>query len=47
MKEGAIELDDVVVKDPTFEIDVSAPKTHVLRAGKKQLRKIVIGPPRP
>jgi tyrosyl-tRNA synthetase len=47
MKEGAIELDDVVIKDPTFEIDVSAPKTHVLRAGKKQLRKIVIGQPRP
>jgi len=47
MKEGAIELDDVVIKDPTFEIDVSAPRTHVLRAGKKQLRKIVIGPPRP
>jgi tyrosyl-tRNA synthetase len=47
MKEGAIELDDVVIKDPTFEIDVSVPRTHVLRAGKKQLRKIVIGPPRP
>jgi tyrosyl-tRNA synthetase len=47
MKDGAIELDNVVIKDPTFEIDVSAPKTHVLRAGKKQLRKIVIGPPRP
>ncbi len=47
MKEGAIELDDVIIKDPTFEIDVSASKTHILRAGKKQLRKIVIGPPRP
>jgi tyrosyl-tRNA synthetase len=47
MKEGAIELDDVVIKDPTFEIDVSVPRTHILRAGKKQLRKIVIGPPRP
>ncbi len=47
MKEGAIELDNVVIKDPRFEIDVSSPKTHVLRAGKKQLRKIVIGPPRP
>ena len=44
MKEGAIELDDVVVKDPTFEIDVSTPQTHILRAGKKQLpHKIVIG----
>jgi tyrosyl-tRNA synthetase len=47
MKEGAVELDDVVIKDPTFEIDVSAPRTHILRAGKKQLRKIVIGSPRP
>ncbi len=47
MKEGAIELDDVIIKDPTFEIDMSASKTHILRAGKKQLRKIVIGPPRP
>ena len=45
MKEGAIEVDNVVIKDPTFEIDVGTSRVYILRAGKKEIRKIVVGPP--
>jgi len=37
IKQGAVELDDVVITDPTYEIDLNTPRKHLLRVGKKQI----------
>ena len=37
IKQGAVELNDVVITDPTFEIDLNTPKTHLVRVGKKKV----------
>jgi tyrosyl-tRNA synthetase len=34
-KQGAIEVDDVVIKDPTFAINLNIPRTYKVRVGKK------------
>jgi len=34
-KQGAIEVDDVVIKDPTFAINLNVPRTYKVRVGKK------------
>jgi tyrosyl-tRNA synthetase len=42
IKQGAVELNEVVVKDVAFEIDMSVPKTHLLRVGKKKFVHLVV-----
>ncbi len=42
MKDRAIELDGAVISDPTFEIDLSVKKTYLLKAGKREFRRIVV-----
>src|SRR2546425_7120037 len=37
IKQGAVELDDVVITDPTYEIDLTTPRKHLLRVGKKKV----------
>jgi len=36
IKQGAVELDDGVITDPTYEIDLTTPAKHLLRVGKKK-----------
>jgi tyrosyl-tRNA synthetase len=35
IKQGAVEIDGVVIKDPTFVIKMNEPKTYTVRVGKK------------
>jgi tyrosyl-tRNA synthetase len=42
IKQGAVELDEVVITDPTYEIDLNIPKKHLLRVGKKKLFYFVV-----
>jgi len=42
MKDGAVELDDVAMTDPTVEIDLGTPRKYLLRVGKKQLFYFVV-----
>jgi 16S rRNA U516 pseudouridylate synthase RsuA-like enzyme len=35
IKQGAVEVDGVVIKDPTFVIKMSEPRTYTVRVGKK------------
>jgi len=36
VKQGAVEIDGVVVTDPTFEFDLSLPQRYLLKVGKKK-----------
>jgi tyrosyl-tRNA synthetase len=42
IKQGAVELNDVVITDPTYEIDLNTPKKHLLRVGKKKVFYFVV-----
>jgi tyrosyl-tRNA synthetase len=42
IKQGAVELDEKVITDPTYEIDLNVPQKHLLRVGKKQLFYFII-----
>ena len=42
IKQGAVELDDVVITDPTYEIDLNSPQKHLLRVGKKKVFYFVV-----
>jgi tyrosyl-tRNA synthetase len=37
IKQGAVELDGTVIKDPRHEIDLNTPRRYVLRVGKKSI----------
>lgn len=37
IKQGAVELDEVAITDPTYEIDLNTPRKHLLRVGKKKV----------
>ncbi|HKD49874.1 MAG TPA: tyrosine--tRNA ligase [Candidatus Acidoferrum sp.] len=36
IKEGAVEIDNVVISDPTFEFDLSIPRKYLIKAGKQK-----------
>ena len=42
IKQGAVELDEKVITDPTYEIDLNVPQKHLLRVGKKQLFYFIV-----
>ncbi len=42
IKQGAVELDDVAITDPTYEIDLNTPRKHLLRVGKKKVFYFVV-----
>jgi len=42
IKQGAVELDDVVIADATYEIDLNTPQKHLLRVGKKKVFYFVV-----
>ena len=37
IKQGAVELDGAVIKDPRHEIDLNSPRRYLLRVGKKNI----------
>ena len=41
IKAGAVEVDDIVIKDPTHEIDLSIPRKHLLKVGKRKFYFVV------
>jgi tyrosyl-tRNA synthetase len=42
IKQGAVELDDVAITDPTYEIDLNMPRKHLLRVGKKKVFYFIV-----
>jgi tyrosyl-tRNA synthetase len=42
IKQGAVELDAVVITDPTYEIDLNVPRKHLLRVGKKKIFYFIV-----
>jgi tyrosyl-tRNA synthetase len=42
IKQGAVELDDCVITDPTYEIDLTTPRKHLLRVGKKKVFYFIV-----
>ncbi len=42
IKQGAVELDDVVITDPTYEVDLNTARKHLLRVGKKKLFYFIV-----
>jgi len=42
IKQGAVEFDGVVIKDPTFAINMNEPGTHTVRVGKKPPFLVVV-----
>jgi tyrosyl-tRNA synthetase len=42
IKQGAVELDEVVIKDPTYEIDLNVPRKYLLRVGKRKIFYFVV-----
>jgi len=42
IKQGAVELDDKVIIDPTYEIDLNLQRKHLLRVGKKKLFYFIV-----
>lgn len=42
IKQGAVELDDAVITDPAYEIDLKVAQKHLLRVGKKKLFYFVV-----
>jgi tyrosyl-tRNA synthetase len=42
IKQGAVELDDVVIADPTYEIDLNTTRKYLLRVGKKKVFYFIV-----
>jgi tyrosyl-tRNA synthetase len=42
IKQGAVEIDDTVVTDPTFEFDLNARRKYLLKVGKKKFFHLVV-----
>jgi tyrosyl-tRNA synthetase len=42
IKQGAVELNDVVITDPTYELDLDTPQKHLLRVGKKKVFYFIV-----
>src|SRR5712692_2191284 len=42
IKQGAVEIDGIVVTDPTFEFDLSIPRRYLLKVGKKKHLHLVV-----
>ena len=42
IKQGAVEIDGVVISDPAYEIDLSQPREFTLRVGKKTFARIIV-----
>ncbi len=42
IKQGAVELDDVAITDPKYEIDLNTPRKHLLRVGKKKIFYFIV-----
>jgi tyrosyl-tRNA synthetase len=42
IKQGAVEIDDAVVTDPTFEFDLNARRKYLLKVGKKKFFHLVV-----
>jgi tyrosyl-tRNA synthetase len=41
IKDGAVEIDNVVISDPTFEFDLNVPRKYLLKAGKQKFYFVV------
>jgi tyrosyl-tRNA synthetase len=42
IKQGAVELDDAVITDPKYEIDLNTSQKHLLRVGKKKVFYFIV-----
>jgi tyrosyl-tRNA synthetase len=42
IKQGAVEIDNVVVPDPTFEFDLTIPRRYLLKVGKKKFFHLIV-----
>jgi len=42
IKQGAVEFDGEVIKDPTFAVKMNEPGTHTVRVGKKPPFLIIV-----
>ncbi len=42
IKQGAVEIDGIVVTDPTFEFDLGIPRRYLLKVGKKKHLHLVV-----
>jgi len=42
IKQGAVELDDIAITDPKYEIDLNTPRKHLLRVGKKKIFYFIV-----
>jgi tyrosyl-tRNA synthetase len=42
IKQGAVEVDDKVITEPTFEIDLATPKKYLLKVGKKKFFHLIV-----
>jgi tyrosyl-tRNA synthetase len=42
IKQGAVEVNENVITDPTFEIDLATPKKYLLKVGKKKFFHLVV-----
>jgi tyrosyl-tRNA synthetase len=41
IKDGAVEIDNVVISDPTFEFDLNVPRKYLLKVGKQKFYFVV------
>jgi len=41
IKDGRVEIDNLVISDPTFEFDLSVPKKYLIKAGKQKFYFVV------
>jgi len=41
IKDGAVEIDNVLISDPTFEFDLNVPKKYLLKAGKQKFYFVI------
>jgi tyrosyl-tRNA synthetase len=42
IKQGAVEIDEGVITDPTFEFDLSVPRKYLLKVGKKKHLYLIV-----
>jgi tyrosyl-tRNA synthetase len=42
IKQGAVEIDNAVVKDPAYELELSGPREFSLRVGKHKFFKVIV-----
>jgi tyrosyl-tRNA synthetase len=42
IKQGAVELDNVVIADPKYEIDLNTPYKYLVKVGKKKFFYLVV-----